>query len=78
MNKNQKIVLISTVAIATLMLLFPPFQSVYETGTFNAGYGFLLAPPENGYAIVNLVLLLMQWVIVALIGGITFYFLKEE
>lgn len=78
MNKNQKTVLVSAIAIATLMLFFPPFQSVYETGTFNAGYGFLLAPPKNGYAIVNLGLLLMQWVIVALIGGITFYFLKEE
>ena len=76
MNKNQKIVVVAAVGVATLMLLFPPFQYVVERGTFHAGYGFLLMRPETGPA-VNLGLLLMQWVVVGLIGGIAFYFLKE-
>jgi hypothetical protein len=76
MNRNQKIVVVSAIAVATLMLLFPPFQYINRVGTFHAGYGFLLLRPETGPA-VNLGLLLMQWVIVGLIGGVAFYLLKE-
>lgn len=60
------------------MLIFPPFLfSAREGGTFNAGYGFLLTPP-NKITFVNLGLLLMQWVVVGLIGGLAVYLLKEE
>jgi hypothetical protein len=60
------------------MLLFPPFlYTTYEGGTYNAGYGFLFMPPRR-VAIVNLALLLMQWVIVGLIGGVAVYLLKKE
>jgi hypothetical protein len=78
MNKNQKIVIVIAVCVITLMLLFPPFlYTTYEGGTLNAGYGFLLIPP-HGIAFVNLGLLLMQWVIVGLIGGVAVYLLKKE
>lgn len=78
MNKNQRIAIVIAVCVATLMLLFPPFlYTTYEGGTFNAGYGFLFIPPK-GVAIVNLGLLLMQWVIVGLSGGIAVYLLKKE
>jgi len=67
------------VCIATLMLLFPPFLfSTIKGGTLNAGYGFLFTPPREGIAFVNLGLLLMQWVVVGLIGGVAVYLLKEE
>jgi hypothetical protein len=77
MNKNQKIVIVIAVCVITLMLILPPCLYTYEGGTLNAGYGFLLIPP-HGIAFVNLGLLLMQWVIVGLIGGVAVYLLKKE
>lgn len=77
MNKKQKIVIVVAIAVTTLMLLFPPFQYVLESGTHHAGYKFLLTQSVPGPG-VNLGLLLMQWVVVGLIGAMVFYLLKES
>ncbi len=44
------------------MLLFPPFQIHAGNRLINAGYSFILDPPNDGEATVNGFLLLIQWV----------------
>lgn len=77
MNKRQQIVIIGVGAIMLLMLICPPFESRYQTATFNMGYGFIFMPP-NETASVNLGLLLMQWVVVIVGGAIGWFLLKEK
>lgn len=69
MSRSHRRLLVASAVIATLMLLFPPFEIRLDTATLNMGYGFLLNPPDQGRvtASVNLGLLLAQWGVLAII-----------
>lgn len=66
MNTRQRAVLLAAAGICVVMLLFPPFRIVTKDVLpySNAGYSFILAPP-NEYATVDVATLLTQWVGVA-------------
>ena len=73
MIKRQRQILFATAAVIVAMLLIPPFQ--YQNGPhelINLGYGFLFSPPiyANDAGTVDKGMLLVQWVAVALVGGI--------
>jgi len=77
MNKNQKIVMVVVAIVLLGMLLFPPFQIVAQRGTVNHGFGFILSPPNKGYATVNIAQLLTQMVVVGIVGGLAWSLLKK-
>lgn len=76
MNRKQKYVLISIASVIIGMLAYPPFQMEIKDGTFNAGYEWILNPP-NKAALVNIKLLLTQWLGAILAGGIGFFVLRD-
>jgi uncharacterized ion transporter superfamily protein YfcC len=77
-NKKQRKILLICVFAIIVMLLFPPFHLQYRDGAvFNKGYNFLFSPPDPR-ATVNVSTLLIQFLAVALIGGILFLAFKEK
>ena len=78
MNKRQKKFLIGVGVAMVAMLLFPPFHMIGGGGrTVNSGYHFIFNPPVI-VAVVNIGLLLVQWLIVAAVGFIGWYVLKSK
>ncbi len=79
MNKNQKIVLISTAFLLLVMLLFPPFLITYSGGVkYNLGYSFILSPPNDGTGYVDVGALAMQFFVILFIGMSCFLLFKEK
>lgn len=79
MNKNQKWILVATVTIILAMLAYPPFQVNYTNGiVFNMGYSWLFEPPQEGDAIVNVPMLLIQWIAVLIVGCLAFFLAKNQ
>jgi hypothetical protein len=76
MNSRQRRVLRIAAAVIVAMLLFPPFHYVGRAGTFNEGYGFLLASPHG--ATVDIGMLLVQWVAVVLVSGILWFLMRDK
>lgn len=72
MNDRQRKILIGVAALIGLMLLYPPFQIMGR----GLGYSWIFSPP-NYAATINAGQLIVQWVAVALIGGIAFFLSKE-
>jgi hypothetical protein len=83
-NRRQKVILSTIIAIITFTLLFPPFHFSGMNGiVVNTGYGFLLTPPLNSststyFSSVNIGMLLTQWFGVLIIGGIAFFLNKNK
>ncbi len=81
MNNSQKRILMATIALVVAMIAYPPFHVVLQNGlVFNMGYNWLLDPPKRGsiVAIVNVSMLLMQWVGVLVVGGLAFFLAKNS
>jgi len=72
MNDRQRKILIAVAALVGLMLLYPPFQVLGR----GLGYSWIFSPPHYA-ATINAGQLIVQWVGVALIGGIAFFLSKE-
>lgn len=77
MNTTQKKIVGAASLLIFIMLLFPPFKAVREGGTYNLGYGFILAPPLK-YAMVNVSLLLVQWFVVAIVTAAGLMFINTQ
>jgi hypothetical protein len=79
MNANQKKYLIGVSVVMIIMLLFPTFVAHNSANgiTFNAGNNFIFKPPFEA-CVVNLGLLLAQWLIVGTVGIIGWYILKSN
>lgn len=83
-NRRQKVILSTIIAIITFTLLFPPFHFPGMHGSIlNTGYGFLLTPPMSSsasdyFSSVNIGMLLTQWFGVLIIGGIAFFLNKNK
>src|SRR5258708_39798037 len=72
MNSRQRTVLIAYGVVVAGTLLYPPFHFVGSEGLHRSfGYSWVFAPPNN-VAIVNLGLLLTQWIGVGIIDAIAF------
>lgn len=76
MNKNQKIILVVMAVVVALMLIFPPFCLETQKRTYNYGYRFILNPP--GRAMINIGMLLTQWVGVLFLGSLAWFLAKYE
>lgn len=63
-------VLIGIGAVIATMLLFPPFQVVWNGNVRMTGYSFIFELPDK--ASVNVSQLIVQWLGVALVGGIIY------
>ena len=85
-NRRQKVILSTVIAIITFTLLFFPFHFSGMNGiVVNTGYGFLLTPPMSSstsdsdyFSSVNIGMLLTQWFGVLIIGGIAFFLNKNK
>lgn len=73
MNDSQRKILIAVGSLIGLMLLYPPFQVMGR----GLGYSWIFSPPYDA-ATINAGQLLVQWVAVALIGGIAYVLSKNS
>jgi len=82
MNKNQKIVSLSTVVLIVFFLLYPPFRFYSRDGVIiNMGYSFILDPPKvhgDPFCVVDTTMLLLQWVAVVIVGFILWLYFREN
>ena len=65
----------------TITFLFPPFESVHPYGgAGNAGYAFILFPPERGLgdgkSIVNTDMLLIEWGFAFMLATAAWFLIK--
>lgn len=78
MAGKQKRLLIVVAAVIFMMLLYPPHRSPIGEGTYiGAGYNWIFAHGLDS-GIVNIGLLITQWVGVLIVGGICYLLLKER
>jgi multisubunit Na+/H+ antiporter MnhB subunit len=77
MNEKQKLAVIVAGVVMCLMLLYPPFYFDAGERIINAGYGIIFSPPWDG-ANVNISVLLVQWIAVAVGGGVAWLILKGK
>ena len=85
-REKERIILFITAAILALILLFPPFHSVYKGIEINSGYTFILRPPipsitdlEVKFASnINVALLVVQYLFTVTIGGILWFVFKKD
>jgi hypothetical protein len=80
-NKKQKNLLSAVLYVVAGMLIFPPFHAKLPNGTIrNFGYSIIFDPPELGYltGVVDIGLLITQWVGVLIVGGIAFFLFKDS
>ncbi|MDL1986778.1 MAG: hypothetical protein LWX08_03805 [Deltaproteobacteria bacterium] len=91
MNKEKakdekRIILFVTAAILALILLFPPFHTVYKGIDINSGYNFILNPPIPPItdleikisSNINIALLFVQYLFTVTIGGILWFVFKKD
>ena len=81
MNEPQKKVLKVVSAVVGAMLLFPPYQIIGRGNlVIDSGYAFLFDLPTRGSlaARVDVSTLFLQWVGVAIIGGIIIFLVKAK
>ncbi len=84
-RKKERIILLITAAILTLILLFPPFLAVYKGIEINSGYSFILSPPIpqitdpeiKFVSNINIALLFVQYLFAITIGGILWFVFKK-
>jgi hypothetical protein len=73
MNDRQQKILMVCGAVIGITLLYPPFQLMGR----GMGYGWIFSPPHD-MSIINTGQLIVQWVAIALIGGIAFVLSKQH
>lgn len=81
LNEKQKKIAVITVCLMACALIFPPFYIRLPNGVeTNMGYGFLLDPPTRGYttALINISTLVLEWIMLALLGGLGVYLKRES
>lgn len=86
MNSKQKKIFLSAIIVIVSMGLFPPWtQSMQFSGqdlSKHLGYSFIFTPPKSiisGFdGKINVITLLVQWAVVALLGGGLIYYFKRE
>ncbi len=82
MNANQRRILKATIFIILAMLAFPPFHSVIRGIIRNEGYGFIFDPPVTDFLnvvpTVDVSMLLLQWIGVFIVGGLSFLLAKDS
>jgi hypothetical protein len=71
MNSRQRTILKALAVVIAGTLLFPPFHIRYGAGSIGLGYAFIFSRPDDR-AGIDAVQLLVQWIGIALIGGIFF------
>lgn len=70
MNRRRAI-LIATAAAIVALALYPPFVLMDHGNPFPIGYGWLFAPPEDGYGVsINVSILLLEWTGALIVGGL--------
>ncbi len=85
-REKERIILFVTATILVLILLFPPFHTVYKGIDINSGYTFILSPPippitdlEIKFASnINIALLFVQYLFTVTIGGILWFVFKKD
>jgi uncharacterized membrane protein (DUF106 family) len=83
---EKRIILFITAAILVLILLFPPFHTVYKGIDINSGYNFILNPPIPPItdleikisSNINIALLFVQYLFTVTIGGILWFVFKKK
>jgi len=83
---EKRIILFVTAAILALILLFPPFHTVYKGIDINSGYNFILNPPIPPItdleikisSNINIALLFIQYLFTVTIGGILWFVFKKD
>ena len=73
MNDRQRKTLIIVAVLIAGMILYPPFQIKGH----GLGYSWIFSPPYDD-ATINVSQLLVQWIAVAIIGGIAFILSKKS
>ena len=59
------------------MIIFPPFHLTPASGEdFNYGYPLLFDPPEDGLALVNVPMVLLEWLGIMILSGIAWLMVK--
>lgn len=77
MNDNQRRIVVAALIVVIAMFLYPPFHFPRGPGVVvNLGYAWLFSPPNNGVGSVNVVQLLTQWLLVAIVAGVLFWLAK--
>lgn len=77
MNRKRRACLIVGFLLLAAATLFPPWRSSMGRGRFSSSYGFLFDPPYSGDT-VELSRLFVEWLLVALVTGGSFYLLKGQ
>ncbi|MCJ7615366.1 MAG: hypothetical protein MUO43_02395 [Desulfobacterales bacterium] len=85
-SDEKRIILFVTAAILALILLFPPFHTVYKGIDINSGYNFILNPPTAPItdleikilSNINMALLFVQYLFTVTIGGILWFVFKKD
>jgi high-affinity nickel permease len=78
MNSNQRKVLIGVIVAIVAMLLYPPYNYLGRAGiVLNAGYSWIFDAPRR-VSTVNVGLLSIQCVLVAFVGAILYFVLKDK
>jgi len=78
MNKKQKAVLIVVAVVILIMLLYPPYIHIDDGKIIGRHhYDWIFERWAGGY-IVNIPLLLTQWLGLLIIGAIAFFILKDK
>ena len=78
MNDKQKKVLMAVAAVILAMLIYPPYTEPvrFDSTHVVPGYAFISDLPFM--ATINAPTLLIQWLGVAIIGGIAFFLVKDD
>jgi len=88
-NKKQKIVLVIMVIVISAMCVYPPFVTVLSSSRgsmSNVGYSFIWDKPivfetsnkNIGKTYIDASRLLVQFIPILLIGGVSIFLLKER
>lgn len=87
MNVKQKKIFLTTIIVIALMGIFPPWHFLFESigVSQNMGYGFIASPPQfttaGGGSLaceINVKILLVQWAVMAILGGGLVYYNKQD
>ncbi len=76
--KIQNFIMLIWGSVVMSMIMFPPFCIIAPRGTYNAGYAFILNPPNSGYATVNSSMLSVQIIVCVVLGCISLFILKNS
>lgn len=76
MNKKQKRVLIAVALVVLGMLVYPPWHFTSNEIVVSQGYSYLFN--SHSMATVDTGLLITQWIAVLIIGGISYFILKDR